>query len=82
VPNHQANGLMIWHFCNYLCRGGTSSKLGANMKKAIFESFGFILINALFGITIIGTTIYCYARLDYVRSYQQTPPIKQSLNSQ
>lgn len=30
----------------------------------------FILITLTFGLSIVITTIYCYARLDYVRSYK------------
>lgn len=30
----------------------------------------FVLTWAVFGITIVYTTVYCFARLDYVRSYK------------
>lgn len=33
----------------------------------------FALNWAIYGILIILTTVYCYARLDYVRSYKTTP---------
>jgi hypothetical protein len=36
----------------------------------------FILNWLVYGLAIIITTIYCYARLDFVRSYQNQPAIE------
>jgi hypothetical protein len=33
----------------------------------------FILNWLVYGLAIILTTVYCYARLDFVRSYKTTP---------
>lgn len=38
-------------------------------NKADFQIKLFIFMMALYGITMAVTTVYCYARLDYVRSY-------------
>lgn len=35
----------------------------------------FVLNWFTYGLALIITTVYCYARLDYVRSYR-TPPVK------
>ncbi len=38
----------------------------------------FFVINwAVYGIVIIVTTIYCYGRLDFVRSYRKVPVVPQ-----
>lgn len=34
----------------------------------------FVLTWAVYGLAIAVTTAYCYARLDYVRSYKAPPP--------
>ncbi len=34
----------------------------------------FVLNWAVYGLAIILTTVYCYARLDYVRSYKTAAP--------
>lgn len=44
-------------------------------KNANSETKWFILNWAVYGLAIIITTVYCYARLDFVRSYK-TPPTK------
>lgn len=33
----------------------------------------FVLNWLLYGVAIVLTTVYCYGRLDYVRSYRSTP---------
>lgn len=38
--------------------------------NASFQTKIFIITIFLFGFAIVVTTIYCYARLDYVRSYK------------
>lgn len=39
----------------------------------------FVLNCILYTLLIVGTTVYCYARLDFVRSYK-TKPVIQSEN--
>lgn len=46
----------------------------AQYRKASPQTRYFILNWALYGIVLLVTTIYCYARLDYVRSYKINPP--------
>lgn len=41
-------------------------------RQASGETKIFIFTNALFAIAIVATTVYCYARLDFVRSYKIT----------
>ncbi len=40
----------------------------------------FYLTWLVYGLVLILTTLYCYARLDYVRSYQTKPKIE-TINS-
>lgn len=40
-------------------------------KSASRETKWFVLNWLLYGVLIIATTVYCYARLDYVRSYKK-----------
>jgi hypothetical protein len=37
-------------------------------KEATAQTKYFVLTWAVYGIAIIASTVYCYARLDYVRS--------------
>jgi hypothetical protein len=48
-----------------------------DFKGASARTKWFILTTAIFSIVIVATTIYCYARLDYVRSYK-TEQLKKS----
>jgi len=45
----------------------------ASFQRADREMKWFILTWVIYGIAIIATTVYCYARLDYVRSYEAAP---------
>lgn len=40
--------------------------------EASYETKMFYLMAILYGIALIASTIYPYARLDYARSYNQT----------
>lgn len=42
-------------------------------REANAQTKYFILNWILYGLAIILTTLYCYGRLDYVRSYRTTP---------
>lgn len=39
-------------------------------NEASYQTKLFIFMAALYGISLIVTTVYSYARLDYVRSYK------------
>lgn len=39
----------------------------------------FILNWAFYGVLIVASTIYCYARLDYVRSYRTKSPAVENI---
>lgn len=45
-----------------------------NKIRLSWQSFSnntqFIITNLIYVILLVGSTIYCYARLDYVRSYK------------
>lgn len=41
----------------------------------------FVLNWFIYGLALVVTTIYCYARLDFVRSYQKIPPKSQTSQS-
>jgi hypothetical protein len=41
-----------------------------NFKKSTGSTKAFWIVNFIFMLSIILTTLYCYARLDYVRSYK------------
>lgn len=47
-----------------------------NESSYQIKMFAFIAV--IFGLSIVVTTIYCYARLDYVRSYNTTTPLKKT----
>lgn len=42
-------------------------------NKASAQTKVFVLNWLVYGLAIILTTVYCYARLDYVRSYKTAP---------
>lgn len=42
----------------------------------------FILNGLVYGLAVIITTVYCYGRLDFVRSYQAPATIKNEKNTQ
>lgn len=42
----------------------------SDFSKASSRTKWFIFNWAIYGVAIVVTTIYCYARLDYVRSYK------------
>lgn len=48
-------------------------------KESSFQTKFFIFNWFIYGIVILYTTVYCYGRLDFVRSYK-TPPDKQKVN--
>jgi len=41
--------------------------------EATTETKCFIVTSVLFIAVLVATTLYCYARLDYVRSYKEGP---------
>lgn len=47
-------------------------------NEADRETKWFVLNWALYGFIIIVTAIYCYARLDFVRSYEALPPASET----
>jgi|GEM_PF-3198861 len=46
--------------------------------KSSRETKWFVLNWFIYGLAIVATSIYCYARLDFVRSYTVTPPAPQA----
>ena len=45
-------------------------------REATAQTKVFIWTSIVYGIATIATTVYCYGRLDFVRSYKTpTPPI-------
>ena len=51
------------------------------LSEASYETKMFALNWAIYLILIIVTTVYCYARLDYVRSYAKPQTTSASSNS-
>ncbi len=43
-------------------------------RKASAQTKFFILNWLLYGLLIVGSTLFCYGRLDFVRSYKTEPP--------
>lgn len=39
-------------------------------QEASYQTKLFFLMAAIYGVSLLVTTVYCYARLDYVRSYK------------
>lgn len=50
-------------------------------KNSSRQTKFFALTWFVYGIAIIITTIYCYARLDYVRSYKTPKPPKEEIKT-
>lgn len=48
-------------------------------KESSFQTKFFIFNWVIYGVVIVYTTVYCYGRLDFVRSYK-VPPSKQEIN--
>lgn len=42
-------------------------------NEATSQTQYFFLTLAVYGLALLATTVYVYARLDYVRSYKTTP---------
>ena len=43
-------------------------------RRAHPQTQYFIMMFLFYGVMLIASTIYCYARLDYVRSYKTSSP--------